>query len=156
MILWSLLTEMQVVNLHSGRGAPASRGGDPAYTLLRSTLFASPVSTNEVFNFIHGLEHAMRRLKQNTRRVKQDHSILLSWQEDMVIPRRSRSLAKEDAPSCGLAVVPEMGYGLLSGEFATDYASPYYNGSLHWCVAPVAQAISTAAEGSQHHRFSFY
>jgi hypothetical protein len=44
----------------------------------------------------------------------------------------------------------------FSGGFATDYAGPYYNGSLHWYVALVAQAIATVAEGSQRHRFSFY
>lgn len=32
----------------------------------------------------------------------------------------------------------------------------YYNGPLHWVVAPLAQAIMTAAEGSQHPEFPFY
>lgn len=56
-----------------------------AYTLLRSILLAKPERLNEVFNFIHSLDHSRSKLKHNSRRVKQNHSILLYWQEKAAI-----------------------------------------------------------------------
>lgn len=54
-----------------------------AYTLIRSIIFVKPDQINEVFNFIHSLEHL--ESKQKSRLKKQDHPILSYWQEKAAI-----------------------------------------------------------------------
>jgi hypothetical protein len=82
---WQLALATDTVGGSLGRYLCHVKAENLAYTLVRSILFVSPVRIDEVFDIIHGLEHSTNALKQQSKTVKQDHPILLYWQDKVAI-----------------------------------------------------------------------